>query len=108
MKQTIDLCDFERAFHNLRPDNFTNNGLAVLFEYLEELEQDTGEEYELDIIALCCDFSEDSWESIADSYSIDLDDCEDDDEKEETVKEYLIDEGVFVGEVSGGFVYRQH
>jgi len=108
MKKTIVLCEFQNAFDAIRPDNFSYEGLEVLFEYLEDCERDTGEEYELDVIALCCDFSEDSWQSIAEAYSIEYDENENDDEGQEKVKDYLIDEGVFVGEVSGGFVYRQH
>ena len=106
MKQTVDFYDFQRAFEQCRPDNFSRQGLGVLWDYLEQYEEDCGEELELDVVALCCDFSEDSWQNIADNYRIDLEDCEDDDEKEEAVREYLEDEGALVGAVSGGFVYR--
>ena len=58
MKRTIDLYQFRDAFQALRPDNFTYEGLAALFDYLEELEEDTGMETELDVIAICCDFAE--------------------------------------------------
>lgn len=58
MKQTITLYDFRAAFKALRPENFSYDGLEVLFEYLESIEEGTGEEIELDVIALCCDFSE--------------------------------------------------
>jgi hypothetical protein len=106
MKQTVGFSEFQDAFTNLRPQNFSLQGLGVLWDYLEQYEDDTGTELELDVIALCCDFSEDSWQNIADNYRIDLDNCEDDDEKEETVREYLEDEGALVGAVEGGFVYR--
>lgn len=106
MKQTVNLYEFRRAFEQCRPDNFSREGLSVLWNYLEEYEDSTGVELELDVIALCCDFSEDSTEAIAENYSIDLDDCEDEDEKAEAVREYLEDEGALIGEVAGGFVYR--
>lgn len=107
MKTTVYFYDFKHAFESIRPDNFSREGLEVLWDYLEEYEDSTGEELELDVIALCCDFSEDTWENIASDYRIDLDGCEDDDdEKKEAVKEYLEDQGALVGEVSGGFVYR--
>lgn len=106
MKTTVDFYDFQRAFEQCRPDSFSRQGLCVLFEYLEQYEEDCGEEIELDVIAICCDFSEDSWENIADNYRIDLEDCEDEDEKAEVVRQYLEDEGTLVGDVSGGFVYR--
>lgn len=58
MKTTIDSYDFIKAFEELRPDNFTRAGLNALFDYLEEFEADTGHEMELDVIAICCDFTE--------------------------------------------------
>ena len=58
MKTTVTVTTFVDAFRALRPDNFSNDGLQALFSYLEEYETDTGEELELDVIALCCDFAE--------------------------------------------------
>ena len=114
MKTTVDLFSFRTAFHNMdRGDQFSYEGLAVLFDYLEELEF-CGEEYELDVIALCCDFAEDDAINIAESYSgcdiSDLDPSDDDyeDQVAERVREYLEDEGVLVGETSVNcFLYRQ-
>lgn len=105
MKQTINLYQFRDAFQQLRPDNFSYDGLRVLFEYLEQCEDDMGEEIELDVIALCCEFSEDTSEAIAANYSIDVEGL-DEDEIHEAVHEYLMHEGVDIGEVAGGFVYR--
>lgn len=107
MKQTVSVYDFRNSFNAVRPNNFSYEGLGLLFEYLEEYEQDTGEELELDVIAICCDFSEDTWEEIADQYDIDLGDCEDDEEKQKAVTDYLIEQGVYVGEVADCIVYRQ-
>jgi hypothetical protein len=106
MKQTVDFYDFKRAFEQIRPDNFSREGLSVLWDYLEQYENDCNEELELDVIALCCDFSEDSTENIANSYDIDLSECETDEDKAEEVKEYLEQETTLIGEVNGGFVYR--
>ena len=59
MKQSVNLYDFERAFVLAdRKDQFSYDGKKALFEYLEDLEQDIGEDIELDVIALCCDYSE--------------------------------------------------
>lgn len=58
MKQTVELYDFEQAFHAYeRFDNFGYDGLKALFNYLTELEEDCGVEMELDVIALCCDYT---------------------------------------------------
>lgn len=58
MKQTVTKSMFNDAVQRMRPDNFSYEGRQALFEYLTNLEADTGEEIELDVIALCCDFSE--------------------------------------------------
>ena len=58
MKTTVNQTDFIDAFKKLRPDNFSYEGLDALYNYIENLEQDTGEEFELDVIAFCCSYSE--------------------------------------------------
>ena len=58
MKQTVSLNDFIDAFKNLRPKNFSVEGLESLYNYFLIYEQDTGEELELDVIAFCCEYSE--------------------------------------------------
>jgi len=69
MKQTVTHGDFVDAFRQIRPDNFSNAGLSALYEDLMQYEAATGEEIELDVIALCVDFSEyDSLEEINSDY----------------------------------------
>ena len=63
MYQTVDLNDTLKAFqqHGRLDDGngqFSVNGVAALFDYLRQVEEDTGHEMELDVIALCCQFSE--------------------------------------------------
>lgn len=106
MKQTVDFYDFQRAFEQCRPNNFSREGLVSLFEYLEQWEEDCGEDLELDVIAICCDFSEDTWENIADQYGVSLEGIEDEDEKQQAVADYLTDQGAFVAQVADCFVYR--
>ncbi len=111
MKTTVSKYDFERAFADAgRKDQFSYDGLSVLFDHLEQMEADNGEEIELDVIALCCDYCEDTAEEIARNYSIDLShlDPEDDDYEEqciEAVRDYLNDNTTLAGETSDGFVY---
>ena len=93
MKNTVDIYQFRNEFQAIRPNNFSYEGLTVLFDYLEEYESSCGEELELDVIALCCDFSEDHYEDIAANYDIDLSDCDDDEDKLQAVKDHLNDEG---------------
>lgn len=58
MKQTVSYYQFRDAFQFQRPNQFSHSALSALFDYLEEFERDTGDEIELDVIALCCDWSE--------------------------------------------------
>jgi hypothetical protein len=57
--KTIDLYDFIRAFEEYeREGEFSYKGLEALFDWLDELSADTGTSYELDVIGLCCEFTE--------------------------------------------------
>lgn len=101
MKTTLDLNDFRDAFRTYdRLDNFSREGLELLFDFCEECDPDM----ELDVIALCCDYSEDTPEAIAENYSIDTEDM-DEDEILEAVRDYLSDNTTVIGETSTGFVY---
>ena len=57
--KTIFSYDFRRAFADYgRTNNFSYEGLGALFDWLDELSTDTVTPYELDVIALCCEFTE--------------------------------------------------
>jgi hypothetical protein len=59
MIATINKYEFSDAFQKMgRGDQFSYEGLIALFYYLEMLEEDIGEPIELDVIGLCCDYSE--------------------------------------------------
>ena len=103
MIQTINVSDFRDAFRACgRHEQFSYEGLGALFEYLEEVD---GGNYELDVIALCCDYSEDSPEDIAESYGIDLPEDQDEIEHREIVRDYLDNHTTVVGETPNGFIY---
>ena len=81
MKQTINFNNFVDAFKAYnRMDNFSYDALKAIFEYIEDYERDSGEEIELDVIAICCEFSELSENEFRDSYTI-YDD--------ETIEDYI-------------------
>ena len=65
MYQTVTNYDFHDAFRDAgREDQFTYEALDELFEYYEQLEQELGEQIELDPVAICCEWSEyESWEA---------------------------------------------
>ena len=59
MKRTINEHDFVDAFQGTDYQNqFSYEGKVALYEYLTELEDSTGFEIELDMIALCCEYTE--------------------------------------------------
>ena len=59
MITTINENDFIQAFKDMgRDENFSHEGLQNLFAYYEEYEDSTGEQIELDVIAICCDWTE--------------------------------------------------
>jgi len=58
MKITLNEFEFIAAVRAVRPQNFSIEGLRALFAHLEEVEQDSGEEMELDVIGLCCNWDE--------------------------------------------------
>ena len=75
-----------------RHGHFSYEGMELLFNYLEELNPD----YELDVVALCCDYSEDTVEDIAGMYHIS--------DNQASVMEYLEDNTSVVGITSTGYI----
>ena len=108
MKTTVSVYDFREAFKRMgRGGQFSYSALGDIFEYLEQYEEGSETELELDVISICCEFSEEPWQDIAKSYDIDLSDCDDDDERQQAVADYLCDQGAYVSHVGGSLVYRQ-
>ena len=88
MIQTVNQLAFRDAFNVLRPDNFSYSGLGVLFDYIEEYEESSGQQLELDVTALCCEYNEGSPDEIASYYDIDTEGL-DEEELAEAVMDYL-------------------
>ena len=103
MKQNVDIYEFRRAFETCRPNNFSYEGLSALFDYLEEYEEGTDTELELDVIGLCCDFSE--YEDLKEFQGEYFDDVKGD--KYEDLEE--IEEETIVIRIEGtdGFIIQQ-
>jgi hypothetical protein len=107
MYQTVNFTDFYNAFKQLRPNNFSYEGLQTLFEYCEEYERDSGDPQELDVIALCCDITEDKPLSIALGYRIDLSaiDLSDDPAIRQLVLDHLQEHTMVVGETADSILF---
>lgn len=63
----VDLSDFRDAFRLYKRDKeFSYEGLSVLYEFLEEYSQ--GDDIELDVVAICLDYSEYKVKDLIDDY----------------------------------------
>ena len=73
LKQYVSEYDFRDRF--LRSDtykhNFSYDGLTALYEHLEQLSDDIGEDIDFDPVAIACEYAEEHWRDIADNYDID-------------------------------------
>ena len=58
MYRTINEYEFEQAFKNMDRDNFSYDGYRALYEFLDEICSSDDKGFELDVIAICCDFTE--------------------------------------------------
>lgn len=101
MKISIDSAsEFRDQFIAYNRDNFSRQGYELLFDHFEEIDPDMV----LDVIAICCDYTEDYPDDIIANYSIDVEGM-DEDEKIDAVRDYLNDNTMLVGETATGFVY---
>ena len=107
MKTNVSIYDFRDTIMKLRPNNFSYEGLTILFDWFEQYEEDCETEVEFDPIGICCEFNEDTWEAIADNYSIDTSDDETESDGIATVENYLLDNTMLCGPITdaGTFVY---
>lgn len=107
MKQSITRYGFAHLFEEYnRKENFSYNGRLALFDYLEELEDHSGEQIECDIIGFCCDFSEyETVEECAKEYSLWCYEPDSYEEREEYALEQLRDRTSVI-EFEGGIIIQ--
>jgi hypothetical protein len=108
IKKQINFSDFCDSFSGTYKNNFSYNGKRALFDYLDNLSDDIGEDIELDPIALCCEYSEydSALDCIKDAgYNHDIDTTQSEEEQEEDALEYLQD-NTSVIEFDGGIIIQ--
>ena len=88
IKRTLDAYDLQDEFRRHNRDHFSIEAYQKLIDLSDEL----GEDWELDVIALCCDFNEMHWEDIRNEYSNhdDLAECETFEEFYEALSDYTL------------------
>ena len=101
MKQTVYLSDFRDAFNSMdRGNQFSYEALELIYDYLEEIDPNS----ELDVIAICCDFSEMTPREIADSYGYEV---EEDGNEMQNVLDCLHDDTSIIGSTDDTIVFIQ-
>ena len=104
MIQTINFHDFRQAFENMdRGEQFSYEALELIFDYLEECDQNM----ELDVIAICCDFTEGNFQEVANELDdeIDLETVGlDEEETAQKVADYLSEKTTVLGITSNNFI----
>jgi hypothetical protein len=120
MKKTLTAYEIAHELIDDENANWSRAGALALAEYLEEIEDGTGEEMEFDHVAIRCDFSEyDSLLAFAEDYFADHKQAADDlglnvamtgdefeeteEEVEEAVREYIERKGTLI-EFDGGII----
>lgn len=110
MKKTLTTHDIANELHSDKNAGWSWAGALALAEHLEEMEASTGEEMELDVVAIRCDFSEHetltAWaidyfggqENALESLSL-----ESLEEADEIIREYINDRGTLI-EFEGGII----
>lgn len=104
MYTTINKQDFIQAFRAIRPDNFSYEGLCELYEMLSDWEFESGQPIELDVIALCCEYEEETAEELANYYNIPIDSDKFDGDALQTVMEWLSDESGYAAVTAKGTI----
>ena len=61
----------EQLFKECGKENyFSHEGFNALYDYLDEYSDEVGEDFKIDVIAICCEFTEYSgWEELYNYYS---------------------------------------
>lgn len=120
MKKTLTTYDIADALCADKYANWSRAGALALAEWLEEMEESTGEETELDVVAIRCDFSEyeslQAWaagyfsdiKQASDAIGFDLDmDGEtpghEDEELDDMIREHIQGNGLLI-EFDGGVI----
>jgi hypothetical protein len=114
MKQTLTTSEAADILFADKNAGWSYAGARALVEHLEVLEEDTGEEMELDFVAIRCDYSEhESLQRWAEDYfgtplaewadKIGVETTADDDALDDAIREYIQDRGTLI-EFDGGII----
>lgn len=111
MKTTLSTTEYAHRLIDDENANWSRAGAFAICEYLEELEEDTGEEIEFCPVAIRCDYAQyadlEEWaeeqfgENLKNEFNLDDDFLED--EFEDKIREFIRDRGTLL-EFDGGII----
>ena len=104
MFQSINKSQFRDEFARMgRANQFSCDALGLLYDYMEDCDPDA----ELDVIAICCEYSENTPKDVASDYDLDIDGL-DDATALAFVADYLCENTTVVATTdAGAIVYAQ-
>lgn len=113
MKETLSVTQIADRLHADENAGWSYAGARALAEYLDELDGDLGEDTELDVVAIRCDWSEyESLQDFAEEYfggmakaldTIGVDDEPTDEEIDDAIRDWIQDNAALV-EFNGGII----
>jgi len=110
MKKTINLPAFVSAFTEMgRYDQFSLDALKIIYKYITDYEAESGQEIELDVIAICCEFVESTPSQVFVDYvtSIDSYDLKDETDLIAKAVDYLESKTSVLGQTETTIIYKQ-
>lgn len=97
---------FIQAFEDMgRENNFSTEALKAIYEYLDDLSEVIGdpiEPIELDVIAICCEFSEITFAEVLEEQGED-----DEDDALDEYERQLVEDYGWAVRLSDSFVYQE-
>ena len=102
MKTTVNFSDFVDGFTKLefRKDQFSYDGLKLIFDYLESFEED-GDEIEFDPVGICSDFTETTVPEFNSDYGTKFSSIEE-------IEEYLDQHTSVIGRTEDSIVFENY
>jgi len=92
--KTYSVGDFIEEMRDYDQADFSREGMELIFDYLSECYSDSS--FEMDVIAICCEFQEMTEDEIRQNYDV---------EDWQEVEDYLNDETSFIGKTENSFVF---
>ncbi len=111
--QTVNFSRFCDAFYNACcNDQFSYDAKRIIFDYIDEMSDDCGNDIELDVVGICCEYDELHYETVISLYSNMLDVSEIDKNDEQAlikaVEEFLQENTTVCGKTKDDcFVFAQ-